>query len=154
MRDKIIVGWQEWCILPQLKILAINVKVDTGARTSALHAFEIHPFYQDRKKHVQFSIHPLQYNEKLQVTCRARVVDERFVVSSNGHREHRYVITTPLTLAGHTWDIELTLSNRDPMKFRMLLGREALGSCVIVDPSKMHCQDTLGGAKPLKLYKA
>ncbi len=142
MRDKIIVGWQEWCILPQLKILAINAKVDTGARTSALHAFDISPFYQDKKKHVQFSIHPLQYNEKLQVLCHALVVDERYVVSSNGHREHRYVILTPLTLAGKTWNIELTLSNRDPMKFRMLLGREALGARVMVDPAKAHCQGT------------
>ena len=153
MKNKLLVGWQEWCALPDLHIPAIKAKVDTGAKTSSLHAFDIQPYRKMNKKHVKFSIHPLQNNDNLRITAKARVIDERDVVSSNGHKEHRYVIATTLELGDYAWDIELTLSNRDPMKFRMLLGREALAGQVIVDPAKRVCQTPLDGRKVKSLYR-
>jgi ribosomal protein S6--L-glutamate ligase len=153
MKNKIFIGWQEWCSLPELNIKAIKAKVDTGARTSALHAFNIELYTHNKIPHVKFCIHPLQRDDKIQIACQARLVDEREVVSSNGHRERRYVIETPLTLGDATWNIQITLSNRDPMKFRMLLGREALGTHVLIDPCKKLCQNTLNDIPAKKLYK-
>lgn len=133
---KIVIGWCEWCGLDKLNIPAIKVKVDTGAKTSALHAFDIVPYVKNGKDYVKFSVHPLQGNSRLTVKCRAPIIDERNVMSSNGHNERRFVIATPITMGGETWEIELTLSNRDPMRFRMLLGREAMGSNTIIVPQK------------------
>lgn len=132
---KSLLGWQEWCGLAELHIPYIKAKIDTGAKTSALHAFNIAEFMHQGQKWVEFDIHPLQANNKIAQKCKAEVVDEREVISSTGHREHRYVIKTTLTLGLLSYPIELTLSNRDPMKFRMLLGREALHSKFLVDPA-------------------
>ncbi len=132
---KALVGWQEWCGLSQLHIPYIKAKIDTGAKTSALHAFNINEVVRQGQKWVEFDIHPLQANNKIAQKCQAKVIDEREVISSTGHREHRYVITTLLTLGLLSYPIELTLSNRDPMKFRMLLGREALHNKFLVDPA-------------------
>ncbi len=134
IKDKLLIGWNEWCQLPDLNLSAVKAKIDTGAKTSAIHAFDIKPIRMKGKKFVRFSVHPLQGNNDVIVRCKAPVVDERNVMSSNGHKEHRIVIKTPLILGNQTWDIELTLSNRDPLKFRMLLGREALNGRVIIDP--------------------
>jgi ribosomal protein S6--L-glutamate ligase len=153
MKDKMTVGWQEWCALPDLRIPAIKAKVDTGAKTSSLHAFDIEPYRKNRKKYVKFTLHPIQNNDKIQVVSRALVIDERDVISSNGHKERRYVIETALELGDYTWDIEITLSNRDLMKFRMLLGREALAGQVVVDPAKKVAQDTLEGRPAVAHYK-
>lgn len=128
------VGWREWVALPELGIDAIKIKVDTGARTSALHAFELVSFERDGQEWVRFRIHPLQKNYQLEQTCECAVVDRRMVTDSGGHREERRVIRTLVTLGGLSWPIEITLTDRESMKFRMLLGRTAM-SALQVDPS-------------------
>jgi ribosomal protein S6--L-glutamate ligase len=136
MQKKIVIGWQEWCVLPELGLPAIKAKMDTGARTSSLHALEIEPFRQGGKKHVRFVIHPLRYFPQVARVCEAAVVDERVVTNSGGEKEKRYVIYTPIVLADETFNIEMTLTNRAPMLFRMLLGRQALKKRFIVDVSE------------------
>lgn len=133
--DKEIIGWREWLALPALGIPAIKAKVDTGARTSALHAFELEPFDEHGVSKVRFGIHPLQRRDDPALYCVADVVDQRIVSDSGGHREERFVIRTPLAIGQTTWNIELTLTNRDTMLFRMLLGRTAMRNRLIVDPS-------------------
>ncbi|MDQ2994445.1 MAG: RimK/LysX family protein, partial [Pseudomonadota bacterium] len=142
----------EWCQLPDLNLPAIKAKIDTGARTSALHAFNIKPYKQANKDWVNFEIHPIQYNDAVIVKCKAEVIDERSVMSSNGMKEHRYVISTPLKLGSVVWNIELTLSNRDPLKFRMLLGREALKKHTIIDPNRSFCAGRMATSKAISLY--
>ena len=129
-----IVGWREWLSLPELGIEWIKAKVDTGARTSALHAFELDEYMESGLKMVSFSIHPLQKREDIVHSCVAAVVDERVVSDSGGHREKRYVISTPVRLGEHEWPIEVTLTNRDSMLFRMLLGRTAMAGRFLVQP--------------------
>lgn len=131
-----IIGWREWVGLPELGIAKIKSKVDTGARTSALHAFSLELFTQHGKEKIRFDIHPLQHNSDQIVTCVAEVVDKRLVTDSGGHAEDRYVIMTPITIAGLTWSIEITLTERENMLFRMLLGRSALQKRFIVNPAR------------------
>lgn len=121
--------------LPQLGIPAIKAKVDTGARTSALHAFELEPFEQDGVAKVRFGIHPLQRRNDIMLYCTVDVVDQRVVSDSGGHREKRYVIRTPILVGRAIWTIELTLTDRDTMLFRMLLGRTAMHRRLVIDPS-------------------
>ena len=141
-------GWREWVALPGLGLPAVKAKIDTGARTSALHAFEMH-LEGDR---VRFAVHPVQRNERLSVWAEAEVADYRTVVSSNGQSEHRAVIRTPLRLGDASWDIELTLTDRRRMQFRMLLGRTALAGRLLVDPNAayLHGQPR----HPARLYDA
>lgn len=124
--DEFIVGWEEWLALPSLGLPALKAKIDTGAKTSALHAFTIQPFGSVAKPRVRFGIHPIPSRPDIEIYCSAEVVDKREVTSSNGHIEMRHVIKVPVTLAGRTWDIEVTLTNRESMAYRMLLGRSAL----------------------------
>lgn len=131
-----IIGWREWVGLPALGIERIKAKVDTGARTSALHAFSLQPFTEDGKNKIRFDIHPLQHNTHMIITCVADVVDKRMVTDSGGHEEERYVIETMLSIAGQTWPIEITLTERENMLFRMLLGRSALRKRFIVNPAR------------------
>ena len=133
--NKLIIGSEEWCALPTLGIPAIKVRVDSGARTSALHAFSIKTFNRDDALWVSFEVHPLQHDRRTIVRCEAPVVDKRMVKSSTGIAEKRYVIRTPLQHDGQIWEIELTLTNRDSMGYRMLLGREAMVGRVLVDPA-------------------
>ena len=128
------VGWREWASLPSLGIDAIKIKVDTGARTSALHAFEVNTFERDGVEWVRFRIHPLQDNAELELTCESPVVARRQVSDSGGHREVRLVICTLIEFAGQSRMIEVTLTDRESMKFRMLLGRTAMED-ISVDPS-------------------
>lgn len=128
------IGWREWVSLPDLDIDKIKVKVDTGARTSALHAHRITKFTKDNATYVRFFVHPLQRKNKPEVACTALVVDERSVKNSGGKATERYVIRTTLVAGDQSWPIELTLTNRDEMGFRMLLGRQAVRRRFVVDP--------------------
>ena len=134
--DKIILGSEEWCQLPQLGIPAIKARIDSGAKTSALHAFNIQSFKRGTTPWVRFDVHPLQMNRSVILHCEAPVVDRRMVKNTSGASEKRYVIRVPMRLNDQIWEIELTLSNRDSMGYRMLLGREAMSGRILVDPSE------------------
>lgn len=151
--NKIIVGSEEWCALPSLGIPAVKARVDSGARTSALHAFNVHPFRRGNTRWVSFEIHPLQKNRRTIIRCEAEVADQRVVKSSTGIGEKRYVIRTTLEHAGQSWEIELTLSNRDSMGYRMLLGREAMQGRVMVDPAASFIGGDLSAEQIQRLYR-
>ena len=116
---------------------ALKAKIDTGARTSALHAFELHTFTERGARWVRFGLHPLRHNP-LALTCLAEVTDYRTVSDSGGHREKRYVISTDIALGGQRWEAEITLTNRENMLFRMLLGRTAMAQRFLVDPQRSY----------------
>jgi ribosomal protein S6--L-glutamate ligase len=140
----LMLGWEEWVVLPELGLPAIKAKVDTGARTSALHAFYVEPFGPARARKVRFGVHPVPRRYDIEVECVARLVDRREVRSSNGEREQRYVIETPIRIGEREWPIEVTLTDRNIMTYRMLLGRQAISSDVLVDPSASFLQPRLG----------
>jgi len=134
--NNLTIGWREWLALPELRIPAIKAKIDTGARTSALHAYFVEPFVKDGTQMVRFGVHPLQRRLDLEVVCEAPVKDYRSISDSGGHREMRYVIETEVVFGDQKNRIEMTLTNRDNMKFRMLLGRTAMtGMSVLPDKS-------------------
>lgn len=142
--ERLTLGWREWVGLPDLGLDAIKAKVDTGARTSTLHAFELDTFSEHGKPRVRFKIHPIQKDADTVVTCVADIVDERLVTDSGGHREQRLIIMTPLRIGKWSWPIEMTLTARDNMMFRMLLGRTAMRGFALVDPSRSY----VTGRKP------
>lgn len=150
--NKLLVGRDEWCALPDLGIPAIKAKIDTGAKTSALHAFNIRCIKKNKVSLVQFDVHPLQSDDKILISCVAPLIDERHIMSSSGHIEHRYVIQTPIIIGSEQWMIEVTLSNRDPLRYRLLLGREALNNRVLIDPSLSCHQKKIRRLKALALY--
>ncbi|WP_323796582.1 ATP-dependent zinc protease [Nisaea sp.] len=131
-----VIGWREWVSLGELGIERIKTKIDTGARTSSLHAFNIRQFTDHGAPHVAFVVHPRQRYRLPVVECIAEVLDEREVMSSSGHKDVRYVISTDVSLAGFTWPIEITLADRDQLGFRMLLGRQAVRDRFLVDPGR------------------
>ena len=129
-----IIGWREWVGLPDFDIEKIKVKVDTGARSSSLHAFGVHYFNRDDEKWVRFQVHPVQRKGDKTVEVEAKVFEFRSVRSSSGVASLRPVIITTVELLGQEWPVELTLASRDEMGFRMLLGREAIRRRFLVDP--------------------
>ena len=135
--DSKIIGWREWVSLPDLDLIAIKGKIDTGAKTSSLHAFDIEEVVKGTKTYVQFKVHPLQQDFSVVIECRALLIDKRVVTDSGGHKEERYVIRTSLVLGGIRKRIELTLTNRETMKYRMLIGRAALKQFYI-DPTQSY----------------
>lgn len=150
-----IIGWKEWINLECLALPAIKSKIDTGAKTSALHALNIETFFVEDVEYVSFEIHPLQKSKRLIRKCIARVIDRRMVSDSSGRKEKRIVITSNLKIGdNNSIRIELTLTNRDNMVFRMLLGREAIKQLkMIVDVSKSFVQGKAKRNKILKLYR-
>ena len=127
-----------WKTSMEKRGLYVKVKVDTGARTSALHAFFVDPFTRDEQEWVRFGIHPIQQNSRYAIECEMPVKDRRVVSDSGGHREERYIIETTLQMGVHTWSSELTLTDRDSMRFRMLLGRKALEDRFLVNPAASY----------------
>ena len=152
-QNKVILGSEEWCSFPEIGIPTIKARVDSGAKTSALHAINIAPFIKNEANWVRFDINPIQNNLKTVIHCEAALVDKRIVKSSSGFREQRYVIRTNLKIGDSMWPIEMTLTNRDSMGFRMLLGREAMSGRVLVDPEEKYLlgQPTTESLK--ELYK-
>ncbi|CBL44919.1 conserved hypothetical protein [gamma proteobacterium HdN1] len=145
MPEKHLIGWREWLSLPDLNIPAIKAKVDTGARTSALHASAIEPYTDEfGARCIRFCMHPQQRSTTPEIWCTANVADQRMVTDSGGHKTLRYVIRTCISLHAWQWMAELTLTDRDTMRFRMLLGRRALHDFFLVDPSQSFL---LGGNK-------
>lgn len=143
-----IIGWREWVALPQLGIAFIKPKIDTGARSSSLHASEIEEFSEGDRTFVRFKVHPIQRNKDFGVKAEAEVLEYRNVTSSSGQKSRRPVIVTDIEILGQRWPIELTLANRDAMGFRMLLGREAVRGRFLVDAGKSY-----HGGKPLAMRK-
>tara|TARA_R110000772_G_scaffold218033_3_gene328653 strand:- start:341 stop:841 length:501 start_codon:yes stop_codon:yes gene_type:complete len=133
---KVTIGNQEWCAFPELNIPAVKARVDSGAKTSSLHAFNIKSIERNGEDWVGFDIHPIQKDKKTNIYCEAPLVDQRLVKSSNGKSKRRFVILATLRLGDMSWPIELTLANRDSMGYRMLLGREAMTGKFIIDPDE------------------
>ena len=129
-----IIGWREWLDLPELGIAEIKAKIDTGARSSALHAFHIKEVEKEGQRMIHFQVHPYQKDKETTVNCEAKLLEWRHVKNSGGHKQYRPVILTPVEIGGQVWNIELTLTNRDVMGFRMLLGREAVRDRFLVHP--------------------
>jgi hypothetical protein len=130
------IGWREWVALPALGVGAIKVKVDSGARSSSLHAYAVREFRRDGRLMVAFTIHPLQRETHTTIEAEAELLEYRHVRSSGGHQTRRPVIVTPIKLFGQRWEIELTLASRDSMGFRMLLGRQAVRRRFLIDPAR------------------
>ena len=136
--EKSIIGNQEWCCFRGLKIPLIKARIDSGAKTSSIQSTNIKQFKKGKETWVSFDVNPIQDNLSIVVHCESEIIDVRIVKSSSGITDKRYVVKETITLGEHTFEIELTLANRDGMDFRMLLGREAMKDRFIVDPSKEY----------------
>ena len=141
-----LIGWREYAALPDLGVEKINAKIDTGAKSSAIHAFKIREVEIDGVAHVEFYLHPRQRRKKPEIHCLLPLADKREIRSSNGQVEERYVVKTRLHLDGRTWKIDLTLTNRDAMGFRLLVGRDALRRKFVIDPGASYL---LGDMSPI-----
>ena len=136
-KTKIVqLGWREWISLPDLGVRQLLAKVDTGAKTCALHAFYVEPFYSDGDAWVRFGLHPSRKSTKKEIHCMARVNDHRAVRDSSGNEELRYVIETPIKMGDAWFNCEMTLTNRDSMQYRFLLGRNAIRGRYTIDPAR------------------
>ncbi len=144
-KNLLTLGWREWVSLPDLGLGHIKAKVDTGARTSAIHAFSVRTYEEDGRERVEFLVHPIQKDTDVVVTCHADVFDRRVVSDSGGHKEERIVIETTLVIGEHAWPVEATLTARDDMLFRMLIGRTAIKRRAVVDPARSY----VVGKKPV-----
>ncbi len=142
-----VIGWREQLALPDLGIKEIKAKIDTGARSSALHAFDVETFKREGKRMIRFKIHPYQRDSYRTVTAEAELLDQRQVRNSGGQAQVRPVIQTTVELNGYAFPIELTLTNRDVMGFRMLLGRQAVRRRFLVDASRSFLHSQTGSNK-------
>ncbi|MEZ4648367.1 MAG: RimK/LysX family protein [Candidatus Eisenbacteria bacterium] len=131
-----LAGWREWVALPDLGIESVKAKLDVGARTSALHAFDVEPFDEDAVEKVRFKVHPVQGRDDIEVRCVAPLVGKRSVKNSGGVVEVRWVVRTSLRVGAQEWPIDLTLTNRKRMRFRMLIGRAAMRGHLLVNPGR------------------
>jgi hypothetical protein len=131
-----IAGWREWVGLRGLGVDSIKAKLDTGARTSAIHAFDVESYKRDGETRVRFFVYPAQKDDTVKVACDEKVVDIRTVSNPGGRREKRYIIRTDLILGGEAWPIDLSLTDRDEMGFRLLIGRTAMQGRLLVDPDQ------------------
>ena len=148
-KDRLVLGWEEWIALPDLGLPAIKAKIDTGAKTSALHAEAIEPYGPSSAPRVRFVIRPAPRRPDISVTCTAPLADQRSITSSNGIPEDRFIILTDIAIDGRRWPIEISLSDRRDMSYRMLLGRQALkDGGALIDPGASFVQPKLG----FKLY--
>lgn len=143
------IGWKEWVALPDLNIPAVKAKVDTGARTSALHASRIEPITRPSGEWVRYVVHPLRKHPEIKIQCESKLLDRRDIKDSGGHVERRYVIETTVVLGVRVWTVALSLTHRGDMLFRMLLGRTALSDSITVDPGKKYLA---GKARLKKCY--
>jgi hypothetical protein len=137
-RQLTTLGWREWVSLPDLGLPHIKAKVDTGARTSAIHAFALKTYENNGQPRVEFRMHPNQRDTDTVVVCDAAVIDRRVVTDSGGHKEERFVIETTLQIGDHELSIEATLTARDDMLFRMLIGRTAMKGRFVVNPGRSY----------------
>ncbi len=144
-----VLGWEEWASLDDLGLPALKVKVDTGAKTSALHAFAIEPFGEGHRR-VRFGVHPVPGRDDIETFCTGNIADRRQFTSSNGETEWRYVISTRLRIGPREWPVEISLTNRHAMSYRMLLGRQAMPPETVISPA-LSCQQ---GALDYDLYES
>ncbi|MFT6106367.1 MAG: ribosomal protein S6--L-glutamate ligase [Rickettsiales bacterium] len=152
-KNKITIGWQEIISLPDLSIPAIEVKVDTGAKTSSLHAENIEFFHKNGHEYISFDVHPIQKHKEVTVKCQAPVIEKRNVKSSSGCQENRPMIKTKLKIGDHIFEIDLNLTKRDYMKSRMLLGRDAMKNHIIIDPEHKYLHGKLSSNEIELAYK-
>lgn len=135
-----LIGWREWVTFPTLGDFQVKAKVDTGARTSAIHATNIEAVQRDGQDFVKFCLFPEQDNHTTFVECEAPLAERRVITDSGGHEEERFIVTTDIKLGVHVWKIELSLTQRDDMGFRMLLGRTAVRRRFLVDPGRSYLE--------------
>ncbi len=152
-KGKITIGWQEIISLPQLNMPAIEVKVDTGAKTSSLHAENIKFFNKNGKEYISFDVHPVKRHKEVTIKCQAPLMDKRDVKSSSGCKENRPMIKTKMKIGDHVFEIDLNLTKRDYMKSRMLLGRDAMKGIVIIDPGHKYLHGKLSDREIELKYK-
>ena len=153
VEEHIIIGGEEWCAFPELNIPGVKARVDSGAKTSTIHASNIHKFNRKGEKWVSFEVHPIQDTRRITLTCKAKIIDYRNIKSSSGISEKRYVIQSMMKIGNYKWNIELTLANRDSMGFRMLLGREAMENRIFVDPANSFLMGDYSPEKIAELYQ-
>ena len=154
MQDLKVIGSEEWCVFEDLGIPAIKARIDSGAKTSSIQAANAKVFERGGQEYVKFEVYPIQENRSINIECEARLVDRRTVKSSSGIAEQRFVIKTPVTIGQDTFDIELTLANRDTMEFRMLLGREALNHRFVVNSAETYLQKDIIDSELTEKYKS
>ena len=147
--SKAMLGWSEWVSLPDLNINQIKAKIDTGARSSALHAYTIEPYRKGGQRWIMFAIHPIQKVSDISIECHSPIKDRRIVTDSGGHKQRRYVIETQLILGQKLINAEMTLTNRDTMLFRMLIGRNTLKNHFNINPCASYLQGNSHQTTPL-----